>query len=496
MAMEEELEALCKNKTWVLTALPAGKKAVSCKWVYTVKQNAEGKVERYKARLVARGYSQTYGIDYDETFAPVAKMNTVRILISCAANFGWLLHQLDVKNAFLHGDLQEEVYMEIPPGFSTSETDGKVCRLKKSLYGLKQSPRAWFDKFRRAVCNIGYGQCNGDHTLFYRHLKGKITILAVYVDDIIITGDDKEEIARLKECLSKAFEVKDLGRLKYFLGIEVARSAEGIALSQRKYTLDLLNDAGMLGCRTAPTPIDQNYQLTAQSGDSVDIERYQRLVGRLLYLCHTRPDIAFSVSVVSRYMHEPRNDHLEAVYRILRYLKGTPGRGLLFKSNMHLVVDGYCDADWASCLDDRRSTSGFCVFVGGNLVSWRSKKQAVISRSTAKAEYRAMAHGLSEMLWTRNLLEELKILKDSCINVWCDNKSAINIANNPVQHDRTKHVKIDRFFIKEKLDAGIIKIDHVSSGQQIADYLTKGLGTKECNLACVKMGMIDTYHPP
>ena len=168
-AMIEELEALRKNKTWVLTTLPAGKKAVSCKWIYTVKQNPEGKVERYKARLVARGYSQTYGIDYDETFAPVAKMNTVRILVSCAANFGWKLHQLDVKNAFLHGELQEEVYMEIPPGFGTSQTTGKVCRLKKSLYGLKQSPRAWFDRFRRAVRAMGYGQCNGDHTVFYRH---------------------------------------------------------------------------------------------------------------------------------------------------------------------------------------------------------------------------------------------------------------------------------------------------------------------------------------
>jgi hypothetical protein len=340
-----------------------------------------------------------------------------------------------------------------------------------------------------------YGVWAGDHTLFYMHKKGKITILAVYVDDIIITGDDEEEIVRLKECLGKAFEVKDLGRLKYFLGIEVARSAKGIALSQRKYTLDLLSDVGMLGCRAASTPIDQNHKVTAQSGKLVDRERYQRLVGRLLYLCHTRPDIAFAVSVVSRYMHEPRSDHLEAVHRILRYLKGTPGKGLLFESNKHLVIDGYCDADWASCLDDRRSTSGFCVFVGGNLVSWRSKKQAVVSRSTAEAEYRAMAQGLSEMLWTRNLLEELKILKTSCVNVWCDNKSAINIANNPVQHDRTKHVEIDRFFIKEKLDSRIIKIEHVSSGQQIADCLTKGLKTKECSLACDKMGMIDIYHP-
>jgi hypothetical protein len=494
-AMMEELEALRKNRTWELTYLPEGKKAVGCKWIYTVKQNPDGKVERYKARLVARGYSQTYGIDYDETFAPVAKMSTVRILISCATNFGWPLHQLDVKNAFLHGDLQEEVYMEMPPGYVTPETKGKVCKLKKSLYGLKQSPRAWFDRFRQTVCGMGYGQCNGDHTLFYRHSKQKITILAVYVDDIIITGDDDVEIAKLKECLSQAFEVKDLGKLKYFLGIEVARSSKGIVLSQRKYTLDLLNDMGMLGCRAASTPIDQNNKVTAESGESVDKEKYQRLVGRLIYLCHTRPDISHAVSVVSRYMHDPRDGHMEAAQRILRYLKGTPGKGLWFKSNGHLGVDGYCDADWASCLDDRRSTSGYCVFVGGNLVSWRSKKQSVVSKSTAEAEYRAMSQGLSEMIWVRNLLSELKVLRKGSVKVWCDNMPAINIANNPVQHDRTKHVEIDRFFIKEKIDAGIISLAHVSSGQQVADCLTKGLGTKECNLACVKMGMIDIFHP-
>jgi hypothetical protein len=246
-------------------------------------------------------YSQTYGIDYDETFAPVAKMNTVRILISCAANFGWPLHQLDVKNAFLHGDLHEEVYMEVPPGLASFGTKGKVCRLKKSLYGLKQSPRAWFDRFRRAICDIGYAQCNCDHTVFYKHSSCK------------------------------------------------------------KYTLDLLRETGMIGCRAAATPIDQNDKITAQSGELVDMEKYQRLVGRLLCLCHTRPDIAYAVSIVSRYMHEPRSAHMDAVQRILRYLKGTPGKGLLFRNNGHLTIDGYSDADWASCLDDRRSTSGYLL---------------------------------------------------------------------------------------------------------------------------------------
>ena len=247
-AMREEMHALQKNKTWELVPLPKGKKVVGCKWVFTVKQNPKGEVDRYKTRLVAKGYSRTYGIDYDKTFALVAKMGTVRALISCAVNFGWPLHQMDVKNAFLHGDLQEEVYMEIPPCFANRQTVGKVCRLKKSLYGLKQSPRAWFDRFRRAFCGMGYTQCNGDHTVFYKDKGTFITIMAVYVDDIVITGDDVEEIKYLKKNLGRAFEVKDLGPLRYFLGIEIAKSPKGIVLSQRKYVLDLLTETGMLGC--------------------------------------------------------------------------------------------------------------------------------------------------------------------------------------------------------------------------------------------------------
>lgn len=211
------------------------------------------------------------------------------------------------------------------------------------------------------------------------------------------------------------------------------------------------------------TPVDQDHKLCAQSGDPVDKESYQRLVGRLIYLCHTRPDISYAVSVVSRYMHDPRSGHLEAAHRILRYLKGSPGKGLWFKRNDHLDVDGYCDADWANCLDDRRSTSGYCVFVGGNLVSWRSKKQSVVSQSTAEAEYRSMAICLCEMLWMRGLLSELRLLIGGPLKLWCDNQSAINIANNPVQHDRTKHVEMDRFFIKERLDEGTLKLSHVTS---------------------------------
>ena len=260
-----------------------------------MKHKADGSVERFKPRLVAKGFTQSYGIDYEETFAPVAKLNTICVLLSLAANLDWPLHQLDVKNAFLNGDLEEEVYMEVPPGLESYSKTSKVCRLKKSLYGLKQSPRAWFERFTRAVKQYGYLQCQADHTLFVKHSpRGKITILIVYVDDIILTGDYDEEIQRLKKVLAKEFEIKDLGSLKYFLGMEIARSKQGIVVSQRKYILDLLRETKMLECKPAETPMDYTVKLgMIENGAPVDKGRYQRLVGKLIYLSHTRPNIGF-----------------------------------------------------------------------------------------------------------------------------------------------------------------------------------------------------------
>jgi Reverse transcriptase (RNA-dependent DNA polymerase) len=288
-------------------------------------------------------------------------MNTVRTIISCAVNFEWNIHQLDVKNAFLHGDLKEEVYMELPLGFDNEQVAGKVCRLKRSLYGLKQSPRVLFDRFSKVVIKEGYLQSNADYTMFIQKNKGKLCVLIVYVDDIVLTGND-------------TMEMKDLGALRYFLGIKVVSSPKGVFLSQQKYVLELLHEVGMLGCRPANTPIDLNHGLKGCVSDQLDRERYQRLMGKLIYLSHTRSDISYAVSVVSRYMHDPRVVHQKAVYRILRYLKGCLGRGLLFEKKGHMRVEVYTYADWAGCQDDRRSTSGHCAFVGGNLVSWRSKK--------------------------------------------------------------------------------------------------------------------------
>ncbi|KAJ0625451.1 putative RNA-directed DNA polymerase [Helianthus annuus] len=478
-AMRTEMEALMKNDTWEKCTLPSGKKPVGCRWVFTVKYKSDGTIERYKARLVAKGYTQTYGIDYLETFSPVAKINTIRVLFSIAANKNWPLHQFDVKNAFLHGELTEEVYMEAPPGFATDFKTGEVCRLKKSLYGLKQSPRAWFGRFTLAMKGYGFKQSNSDHTLFIKQRGRLVTCLIVYVDDMIITGNDKEEMIKLKESLFREFEMKDLGRLKYFLGIEVLRSKRGIFICQKKYILDMLAETGMIDCKPADTPMMVNHKLQMEEGAKlVEKERYQRLVGKLIYLSHTRPDIAYAVSVVSQFMHQPQIAHMGAVCRIMRYLKGTIGHGVLFKSNGHLKIQGYTDADWAGDKGDRRSTSGYFTLVGGNLVTWRSKKQKVVALSSAEAEFRGIARGLTEILWIRKLLTEVGFPPTEPTRIMCDNKAAIQISENPVQHDRTKHVEVDRHFIKEKLESGILELPFVRSEDQLADILTKAVNER------------------
>jgi hypothetical protein len=495
VAIQEEMEALNRNRTWDLVPLPAGKKTVGCKWVFSIKHKADGSIERYKARLVAKGYTQTYGIDYHETFSPVAKLNTVRVLLSVAANLDWPLHQFDVKNAFLHGDLKEEVYMDIPPGYMSSST-GIVCRLQRALYGLKQSPRAWFGRFSMAMRKYGFQQSNSDHTLFLKRRQGKITALIIYVDDMIITGDDSEEIYRLEKHLAMEFEMKNLGGLKYFLGIEVARSKQGIFLSQRKYVLDLLAEVGMLDCKPANTPTIQNQKLGEYPDQTpTDKERYQRLVGKLIYLSHTRPDISYAVSVVSQFMHCPSKNHMDAVVRILRYLKSAPGKGIMFSKNDHLDVEGYTDADWAGNLADRKSTSGYFTFVGGNLVTWRSKKQKVVALSSAEAEFRGMAKGLCELLWLRRLLSEIGFAPNSEMNLYCDNKAAIEISQNPIQHDRTKHIEIDRHFIKQNLEEKVIRFPFVRSEDQLADMLTKAVSNKNFHSSLDKLGIKDISTP-
>ena len=415
-------------------------------------------MERLKAKLVANGYTQQQGIDYGETFAPVAKFNTVQVLIALAAKCEWDIRQLDIKNAFLHGELKEEVYMQLPLGYQLTNEPNQVCKLKKALYGLKQSPRAWFSRFTEAMIDLNYHQSRGDHVLFIKHsATGAVTLLLVYVDDILITGGDAAEIHRLITALSGQSEMKELGQLKYFLGIEVAYSKEGISLSQHKYTLDLLQETGQLGCKPTSTPLDVNVKIgKGDDGAAVDKAFYQRLIGKLIYLNHTRPDISYAVSLLSQFMSEPYEVHLRAAYRILSYLKFTIGQGLRFTWEGGLSLEGYTDSDWAGSVIDRRSTSGYCTFLGGSLITWRSKKQKEVSLSSAEAELRALKRGVSECRWLKHLLEDIGVYEDSSIKLYCDNQSALAIARNLVQHDRTKHMAMNRHYLSENIDRGII----------------------------------------
>lgn len=384
--MSEEIKALEDNQTWNLTSLPPNKKAIGCKWVYKIKYKADGTIERYKARLVAKGYDQQEGLDYQETFAPVAKLTTMRCLLAIAAVKNWSLHQLDISNAFLHGDLNEEVYMQLPPGYKESENRAVVCRLQKSLYGLKQASRQWFAKLSNKLLDAGYRQSKADYSLFTKVVNNSFTVILVYVDDIIIAGDDTIEIQKLKERLQSNFKVRDLGNLKFFLGIEVARTKSGIYLSQRKYVLELLEDFGLLGSCPSKTPMEQNLKLTNSDGELIsNVSSYRRLIGRLLYLTVTRPDIAYCVQTLSQFLNEPRQPHYLAAIRILHYLKRSPGQGILLSSSSALHLQAYCDSDWASCPNTRRSVTGYCVFLGHSPVSWKSKKQSTVSRSSAEA---------------------------------------------------------------------------------------------------------------
>ncbi|RVX20446.1 Retrovirus-related Pol polyprotein from transposon RE1 [Vitis vinifera] len=471
-AVQDEIDALEKNGTWTITDLPVGKRPVGCKWIFTIKYKADGSVERFKARLVARGFTPILWDRLSGDFCSCCKTEHYQdpSLIGCQSRL--VLAQLDIKKCV-----------------------SKWGPRRGSLHGNT----TWFRRKygKESVLKLGYKQGQADHTLFVKKSHaGKLAILIVYVDDIILSGNDMGELQNLKKYLSEEFEVKDLGNLKYFLGMEVARSRKGIVVSQRKYILDLLKETGMLGCKPIDTPMDSQKKLGIEKESTpVDRGRYQRLVGRLIYLSHTRPDIGFAVSVVSQFMHSPTEEHMEAVYRILRYLKMTPGKGLFFRKTENRNTEVYSDADWEGNIIDRRSTSGYCSFVWGNLVTWRSKKQSVVARSSAEAEYRALAQGICEGIWIKRVLSELGQTSSSPILMMCDNQAAISIAKNPVHHDRTKHVEIDRHFITEKVTSETVKLNYVPTKHQTADILTKALPRPNFEDLTCKLGLYDIYSP-
>ena len=497
-AMKTELDSLALNNTWSIVDLPTGKNPIGCRWVYKIKHHADGTIERHKARLVAKRFTQLEGVDYFETFSPVAKLTTVRVLLALAAAKGWFLEQLDVNNAFLHGDLNEEVYMSLPPGFSLPNSDHstKVCKLHKSLYGLKQASRQWNHKLTTTLLSLGYSQSQADHSLFVKASTSCFVALLVYVDDIVLAGNSMTEINHVKSILDTQFRIKDLGPLRFFLGLEVARSKDGIALNQRKYTLELLDDSGILSAKPVPTPCNPAIKLSSEGSCSYpDHYAYRRLVGRLLYLTTTRPDIAFPVQQLSQFVDKPLESHFQAAIRVLKYLKSAPAQGLFFPASNSLALSGFADSDWACCLDSRKSVTGYCVFLGPSLISWKSKKQNTVSRSSSEAEYRALASLTCEIQWLHYLLDDLHVPLSTPSAVYCDNKSAIYLAHNPTFHERSKHIEIDCHVIREKIQKGLIHLLPVPSSSQLADVFTKPLHVTSFTSFISKLGLCNLHSP-
>ncbi|KAL2933741.1 Retrovirus-related Pol polyprotein from transposon TNT 1-94, partial [Bienertia sinuspersici] len=504
-AMNEELEALESNGTWELTELPKGKKAIGCKWLYKIKYNPDGSIERYKARLVVLGCNQKYGLDYEQTFAPVAKLTTVRSLLAVAALEDWTVIQMDVKNAFLHGDLDEHVYMKMPAGYTgwnsriiedsvgVGAQSNLVCKLNKSLYGLKQAPRQWFTKLSSALKECGFLQSKTDYSMFIHEDHSSITVELVYVDNLLIAGNDEDHITKVKEFLSSNFYMKDLGAIRYFLGIEIDRSHQGFFLSQKKYAQDLIKEYGMNKAKPLRLPLESNQKLHMQAGDPLPSPTdYQRLVGKLIYLTITRPDIAYVVHVLCQFMHQPSTVHMQAAKRVLRYLNHSPEQGILLASNSAATLTAYTDSDWAGCPNTRKSTTRYCILLGASPISWKSKRQAVVARSSAEAEYRAMALTVCEVTWLTQLLKELGLKKLNPVTIQCDNRAALSIAANLVHHERTKHVELDCHFIRDKVSEGCIKTQYVPSERQVADLFTKPMSMAKQDHLLPKLGVMKT----
>nr|GEU33405.1 ribonuclease H-like domain-containing protein [Tanacetum cinerariifolium] len=412
---------------------------------YTTGPLNDGSLSRYKARLVANERSQQQGIYCDKTFSLVVKPTTIHTVLSLAVSHQWPIHQLDVKNAFLYSHLSETVYMHQPPGFVDPAHPHHVCLLQKSLYGLKQAPRAWFQHFAIYAIRVGFQHSQTDSFVFIFQHGNDIAYLLIYVDDIILTTSSSDLLKRIIFSLHVEFSMTDLGPLNYFIRISAQRTSSGLFLTQAKYAREVLERAGMMNCNPCKTPADTKSKL-GPDGDPVCL-----------------------------YMHDPREPHLFAMKRILHYLRGTLDHGLQLYVSYTSQLIACFDADWAGCLITQRSTPGYCVFLGDNLITWSSKRQHVTSRSSAEAEYRGVANDVAETAWVRNLLRELLMPLRTSTLVYCDNVSVVYLSCNPVQHQRTKHIEIDIHFVRDFVATGHVRVLHVPSRYQFANIFTKGL---------------------
>ncbi|CAL2258380.1 unnamed protein product [Prunus armeniaca] len=475
-AMEAELEIIEKNDTWKLVERPFAKPVIGVKWVYKTKLNLDDTVQKNKARLVAKGYSQKPGIDYNETFAPVARLDTIRTLIALAAQKEWSLYQLDVKSAFLNGVLKEEVYVDQPQGFVKKDEETKVYKLHKALYGLKQAPRAWYDEIDAYFNKAGFKKSPSEATLYVKAEGSDVLIVSLYVDDIVYTGSSSQMIEEFRRDMMKHYEMTDLGVLHHFLGMGVIQSKQSIFLHQKKYGQKLVEKFGLKDCKIVATPLAMNEKLSKNDGsEAADEGEYRQIVGSLLYLTATRPDIMFAASLLARFMHNPTKKHMGTAKRVLRYIQGTIDFGIVFEKGKETTLIGYCDSDWAGSEDDMRSTSGYAFTMGSGVFSWASIKQNTVALSTAEAEYVSAAEATSQAKWLRFVLEDFGEEQIEGTQIMCDNTSAIAMAKNPVFHQKSRHINKKFHFIREAIQAKEIELVYCRTEEQIADILTKAL---------------------
>jgi hypothetical protein len=480
-AMQEEMMNFAENQVYSVQQAPAGVAPVACRWVFALKTDQEGRLERFKARLVAKGFTQRQGVDYEEVFAPVGKQSTLRAFVAVGAARDLDIHQLDVTAAFLNGALEEEIYMQQPPGF---EQGGPrmVWRLHKAVYGLKQASRAWYTTLSTQLGELGFKVSAADAGLFIISSDGGDVLLCVHVDDMLVAGAGKQ-LSLVKQGLGKVFKLKDKGEVRFHLGMEVTRdrAARSLRLTQTKYATELVGRFGMEQARTVAVPMGVASSLTKGGGTPLDpaTSRYAELVGGLLYLSTcTRPDISYAVGVLSRFMGAPTKEHWTAALTVLRYVGGTLGMGLQFGGVPSLSIVGFADADYAGDLDSRRSTTGFVFKLNGAAVSWRSKCQPTVATSTSEAEYMAAAAAIKEALWLKQLLPELGVSAASAVQIGVDNQGAIKLLNGSAAV-RSKHIDVMHHFARERVARGEVALQYVPTINMIADFLTKPLSREK-----------------
>jgi hypothetical protein len=455
-------------------------------------QNAVDEIiDNNKARFMARGFSQKEGGDYDKTFAHVARYTSIRAIMSLVASMGWSLHQRDVKTPFLNGAIEEEIYIEQLQGFEIHPRDTHVCRLKKALYGLKQAPRAWYARIDSYLIRLGFSKSHADPNLYYKVVDNTHVILLFYFDDLFLTSA-KSLITQCKKELASEFDMKYLCFMHYYLGLEVWQKRGEIFLGQGKYAVKILQKFGMMDCKSMATHMTTDIRKVRDSNsDPVDPSLYRQLIGLLMYLVNTRPYIFFVVNTLSQFQVEPKHEHWITTKHVLRYIRGMLSYGLRYTSSNDIQLHGFTDLDWAGSVEDKMSTSGMCFNLGSAMISWDNMKQKYVALNTTKEKYIATCEACTEAVWLRKLISGLFDQVPYSNVIYSDNQSCMRLSKNPVFHDRSKHIEIKYYFICDKVQEGEVKIQYISTDEQVANILTKPLSRIKFAYLRDKMGLME-----